>query len=206
LPGIVQFVEKLAYYEGHGFSRGLAAKYAKHLRGTVLDVGCGTGGFGRLCPWLDVYGIDNDARALQLASQYERTTLADLNTGQLPYADESFDSVLCKDILEHLAEPWLLVSEIKRVLRYGGSVVASTVQARPRRVWADYTHIRGFSSGAFRLMFEDVGFHVGRVTPMGGVPMSERLRLVHLLPYLLRVPPFSTFWASSWELVGRKVT
>lgn len=73
-------------------------------------------------------------------------------------------------------------------------------------VWADYTHIRGFTPGAFRLMFEDVGFHVGRVTPMGGAPLSERLRFVHLLPYLLRVPPFSAFWASSWELVGRKVT
>jgi 2-polyprenyl-3-methyl-5-hydroxy-6-metoxy-1,4-benzoquinol methylase len=199
-------VEKLAYYERHGFSRGLAVKYAKHLRGTVLDVGCGTGGFGRLCPWLEVYGIDNDIGALKIASQYETTTLADVSTGELPYADESFDSVLCKDVLEHLAEPWLLVSEVKRVLRDGGTVVASTVQARPKRVWADYTHIRGFTPTALRLMFEDAGFHVGGVTPMGGVPLSERLRFVHLLPYLLRVPPFSGFWASSWELVATKTS
>ena len=204
MRSIVLLVEKLAYYDEHGFSRGLAAKYAKHLRGTVLDGG--TGGFGRLCPWLDVHGIDNDAGALRVASQYETTTLADISTGRLPYADESFDSVLCKDILEHLPEPWLLVSDIKRVLRDGGAIVASTVQARPRRVWADYTHIRGFTAEAFRLMFEDAGFCVGGVTPMGGVPLSDRLRFVHLLPYLLRAPPFSALWASSWELVAKKAS
>jgi SAM-dependent methyltransferase len=206
LDGIVLLVEKLAYYRDHDFSRGLAQRYSKHLRGSVLDVGCGTGGFGRLCPWLDVYGVDNDAGALQVASKYETTTLADISTGQLPYGDESFDSVLCKDILEHLPEPWLLVADIKRVLRNSGAVVASTVQARPKRVWADYTHIRGFTHDAFRLMFEDAGFRVGGVTPMGGVPLSDRLRFVHLLPYLLRLPPFSALWASSWELVAQKAS
>jgi SAM-dependent methyltransferase len=107
---------------GRGFSRRLAALYAKDLRGTVLDVGCGTGGFGRLCPCSTYTELTTIPQALKVASQYEKTTLDDLNSGQLPYADESFAAVLCECLLKQLAEPWLLVSEIQRVLRDGGTV------------------------------------------------------------------------------------
>ncbi len=72
-----------------------------------------------------------------------------------PYGDDFFDAVLARDILEHLREPWLTLREARRVLRPGGIIVASVVMAEPQAVWADYTHVRGFTRSSVDLMFRD---------------------------------------------------
>lgn len=52
----------------------------------------------------------------------------------LPYADASFDLVLACDVLEHLVDDRRAVSEIRRVLRPGGTLLC-TVPADPR-LWS----------------------------------------------------------------------
>ena len=91
-----------------------------------------------------------------------------------------------------------------RVTRRGGVIVASVVMARPQRVWADYTHLRGFTRESARLLLEDAGFAVEAIWRMGGVPLSDRLGFMDLVPHLLRVPLFDALWGSSWELRARK--
>ncbi len=49
--------------------------------------------------------------------------LADLNKPVLSLKDSEFDLVIAKDILEHLQEPSILLSEIKRVLKPSGYAV-----------------------------------------------------------------------------------
>jgi len=201
-------VRKLAYYRNDGMPSGLARMYFAHFDGArkVLDVGCGTGALGRYrpSPDIEVHGVDIDAGAVELAAQHEAAVRLDLDREPLPYPDETFDAVLAKDIFEHVRQPGPLAREIHRVMIPGGVLIASVVMDKPSAVWADYTHVRGFSRRAARTLLEDAGFTVERVWPMGGVPLSNRLHLMPLVPYVLRLPPFSQIWASSWELRARK--
>ena len=44
----------------------------------------------------------------------------------LPFVDESFDGVWIQAVLEHVLDPWVVTSEIHRVLKPGGVVYADT--------------------------------------------------------------------------------
>ncbi len=197
-------VEKQAYYRESGMPAALARRYYREFAGarTILDVGCGTGDFGRLrpSPGVVVNGVDVDAGAVAQAAQHERAVRVDLDAMPLPYADASFDAVLAKDIFEHVQDPGRLAREVYRVTRRSGVVVASVVMARPQRVWADYTHVRGFTRESARMLLEDAGFTVEAIWRMGGVPLSDRLGFTDMVPQLLRVPVFDALWGSSWEL------
>lgn len=196
-------VPKHGYYADRTLKPTLARRYFGLLGDVrrVLDVGCGTGELGLHAPHgVEVVGIDADPGAVALAAAHETALVVDIDREALPFPAGSFDGVVAKDVLEHLQDPVRAVREIHRVLASGGVVVASLVMARPRRVWADYTHVRGFTAEAARLLFVDQGFEVCRIDPMGGVPLSNRLGFMDAVPQLLRLPVLSQLYASSWEL------
>jgi SAM-dependent methyltransferase len=199
---------KQAYYRSRRMPTSLPALYFRQLRGArrVLDLGCGTGDLGRHARGhdADIFGVDIDVGALKQAARFERVICLDLESASLPYADATFDAVVAKDIFEHVQDPGRLAREVARVTRPGGMVVASVVMARPRAVWADYTHVRGFTRHTASQLLEDAGLRVEQVWRMGGVPLTGRLGLVWLVPALLRLPGCNQLWASSWELRARR--
>jgi SAM-dependent methyltransferase len=91
-----------------------------------LDVGCGTGVFmqqliQRGCKSL--HGIDglNPFNEIPLKRGYKSLKIInDLNYDPLPYENDKFHFVVCKDVLEHLINPKFLLYEISRVLMPGG--------------------------------------------------------------------------------------
>lgn len=189
---------------------GLAARYFREVGDArrILDVGCGAGDLGRHrpSPDIEIHGVDVDPEALREAARFETVRRVDLDASPLPHEDASFDAVLARDIFEHVRDPAGLAREIHRVTRPGGVLLASVVMARPRAVWSDYTHVRGFTRRSATLLLEDAGFQVRRVWRMGGVPLSERLHLTWLLPQLLRAPVLNQLYATSWELSAVKRT
>lgn len=50
------------------------------------------------------------------------------NAECLPFAENTFDTVLCSELIEHCAQPCWVVEEISRVLRPGGYVILSAPQ------------------------------------------------------------------------------
>jgi SAM-dependent methyltransferase len=94
----------------------------------VLEVGCGPGELSeRIARELgaDVVAIDLSERMVELAR--ERGVKADVGDVQeLPFDDESFDCVVAAWMLYHVADVDLGLSEIGRVLRRGGHLVAVT--------------------------------------------------------------------------------
>ena len=48
----------------------------------------------------------------------------------LPFPDASFDTVICYEVVEHVADPGALTAEIRRVLRSGGTLGGSTPNHR----------------------------------------------------------------------------
>lgn len=197
-----------AYYASRGLRPAVARRYYRllHPATEILDVGCGTGDFGRYRPHdgVVVHGIDGDAGAVASARMHERAVHGNLDGAPLPYADGVFDGVLARDIFEHVHDPLALARELRRVLRPGGTLVVSLVMAKPSAVWNDYTHLRGFTRSAAEGLLRDGGFTIERVWRMGGVPMMSRLGLIDAVPTLLRLPLVGHLWAVSWELLARR--
>jgi SAM-dependent methyltransferase len=172
----------------------------------ILDLGCGQGDVGRYRPERVrcVVGADASEDVLRVAASYEAVCRWDGDCGALPFRDAVFDGIIAKDVLEHIVRPWLIVAELHRVLRNGGLVIASVPMARASAVWDDYTHVRGFTRGALRALFEDNGFVAQKLVLMGGVPLVGRAGLAHWLPRILAVPPLGRLFGSSYMIVVSK--
>ena len=186
----------------------VARFYWSHLIGVrqVLDLGCSNGDLGRYKPAsVQVYGLDLDPLLLAKAQHFEIVQEWDLDRPDpLPFPDDYFDAVVAKDILEHLQKPWRTLAETRRVMRPGGLLLASVICERGHRTWSDYTHVRGFTMRSARQLFADAGLEVLSTWRMGGVPLTSRLNVIGLIPYLLRFSPFDWLWTSSYEIKARR--
>lgn len=95
-------------------------------RARLLDVGASHGlislALAGRCAY--VAGVDVDATALRAAAAEprdpERAGFARASGMALPFADASFDVVVCNHVYEHVPDPLRLMAEIARVLRPGG--------------------------------------------------------------------------------------
>jgi SAM-dependent methyltransferase len=85
---------------------------------------------------------------------------------RLPFADSSFDCVICSEVLEHIPEHEKAISEILRVLKNGKSLTVSVPRYFPERIcWAlshEYHnetggHIRIYKRNELIKMLEDAG-------------------------------------------------
>jgi SAM-dependent methyltransferase len=117
------------------------AAYARLLEAEVtraqawLDLGCGhyfvpdwlTVRMGASAP-RTIVGVDLDAEALRKHQGLSHKLVANGET--LPFRDASFDLVTMNMVLEHVREPQLLIREVTRVLRRGGTFVVHTPNAR----------------------------------------------------------------------------
>jgi len=113
----------------------------------VLDVGCGTGilartAADRVAPSGRVVGLDLNegmlavARRLRPDLEWRRGDAADL-----PFADETFDAVLCQSALMFFPDPSRALAEMARVSRTAGTVgvqVYASLDAQPAyRPWVE---------------------------------------------------------------------
>ncbi|HEX6652045.1 MAG TPA: methyltransferase domain-containing protein [Thermoleophilaceae bacterium] len=94
----------------------------------ALDVGCGD---GRLTAHLDageLTGADVSAVALGRArSRLPDARLVELDPdAPLPLGDAEFDLILVAETLEHVRDVQLFMSEVRRVLRPGGTLALTT--------------------------------------------------------------------------------
>ncbi len=152
----------------------------------VLDLGCRDGALTRAyAEGNDVVGVDADREALAEAEKLGiETRWADLDQ-PLDFADASFDVVAAGELLEHLRDPQRLVAEIRRVLRPGGTFVASVPNAyrlKGRLLFLigrppenDPTHLQMFSGADVRALL--AGFDEPRLHFVAGrlVPLHPRL-------------------------------
>lgn len=104
----------------------------------VLEVGCGAGmGLGYLARTAcRVVGGDYSRKLLCLAREHyrDRVPLFQLDAQRLPFRERSFDVVILYEAIYYLAEPDRFVSECRRVLRAGGTVLICTVNPE----WRDF--------------------------------------------------------------------
>jgi SAM-dependent methyltransferase len=96
-----------------------AAELGAGPRVRVLDVGCGVKPY---------YPFFADVASEYVGVDAVENPMADLRglVEALPVEDASFDVVLCTQVLEHCGDPARAVRELRRVIRPGGRVLAST--------------------------------------------------------------------------------
>jgi len=103
----------------------------------VLDCGCGTGAnSGRLAKrGSEVVGLDLSKKALlQAKKRYREPHFVLGDTTELPFREASFDVIICSDVLEHIPEDNLAMSEISRSLIDEGTAIF-TVPIDIERGW-----------------------------------------------------------------------
>ncbi len=98
----------------------LYPRLARHLSGRVLDVGCGIGDF--LAYRAGTVGVDVNPRTVDWCRQ-QGLNASVMDPDVLPFADSDFDGVVLDNVLEHLADPVPLLSEIRRVLVQEGCLL-----------------------------------------------------------------------------------
>ena len=92
----------------------------------MLDVGGGPGYFadGVRAGRGDVPSVDSDVGEMSMVAEPRPGSV--LGSGMaLPFADASVDVCYSSNVLEHVAEPWLMADEMVRVTRPGGLVFIS---------------------------------------------------------------------------------
>lgn len=176
----------------------------------ALDLGCGLGEMGdwlrEAFPGARVVGLDVDARKLVEARASGIRVPLVRGTGlQLPFPDGTFDLVTMLEVIEHFADPIVLLREVRRVTSVGGLLVVSTpnrssitawtgrpmhrILGRPRWNAWDESHKRLYVP---RELSEDLtrsGFQVRRVA--GFWPLPEGIqRFPARIPDLRRVRGF----------------
>lgn len=135
----------------------------RHIHGRLLDVGCGTKDKELLLGDLvEAYiGVDHVESIHDLAA-------ADLlgTAYEVPVAGESFDSLLCTSVLEHLERPQAALVEAHRVLKPEG-IALYTMPL----FWHLHEEPRDFfryTKYGLRHLFETAGFDVVEIRALSG--------------------------------------
>jgi ubiquinone/menaquinone biosynthesis C-methylase UbiE len=121
------FSDSNQWYVNH-----LTAEFPSHLA-NILDLGCGPADvpvrIARAKPSARITAVDGSAEMLKLARAAITAAGLDaritLHLGLLPglaLPENSFDAILCKDMLHHLHDPQVLWSETKRLARPGAAI------------------------------------------------------------------------------------
>ena len=108
--------------------------------GNILDVGCGRGFYAKavnaLYPGAAVVGVDYSAAHLAVArEQTPAAGFARADARALPFPNGAFDAVVCSEVLEHIVEDDLALSEIGRVLSDDGLLLISVPHRRYPFLW-----------------------------------------------------------------------
>ena len=152
----------------------------------VLDLGCRDGGLTQAyATGNEIVGVDADREALAAAAKLGiETRWADLDE-PLAFDDASFDVVVAGELLEHLRDPHRVVADAQRVLRPGGTFVASVPNAfrlknRVRFLLGrdpedDPTHLHMFSPDKVRKLLN--GFEEPRLHFIAGRLVGLQSRL-----------------------------
>ena len=202
---------------GETIERLLGGVAGEHRDPTLLDVGCWDGELSGRCGaalgakrmlGVEVYegpAAEAEAKGLEVAR-------VDLETGRFPWEDGSVDVVVCNQVLEHLKNVWLPMTEIHRVLRPGGHAVLSVpnlaslhnrvmlaLGRQPTSIRVLGPHVRGYAFGEFRdLVALGGAYEVQRALTAGFYPLPARFSR-----------PFSSLWTGAGHttiVLARKTT
>ncbi|MEO1552347.1 MAG: class I SAM-dependent methyltransferase [Pseudomonadota bacterium] len=144
----------------------------------VLDLGCGEGRHVHglyMLGHLDIVGIDLDPDSLKKAEdglatlpkpagdEIAKVVFETGDATALRFEDDSFDAIICSEVLEHLPDYDAALTEMRRVLKPDGKLCISVPHAWPERIcWqlAPPPNGYAFEPGGHIRIFDEVDLKV----------------------------------------------
>jgi ubiquinone/menaquinone biosynthesis C-methylase UbiE len=139
----------------------------------LLDAGCGEQRFKKYCAHINYVAMDfaeydglGDGSGLQTGSfdQSNLDIVADIT--DIPEPDESFDAIMCIEVIEHVHNPVQAINELTRLLKPGGTMIMTAPFASLTH-FAPYHYATGFNRYFYEYHAERLGLHVTEITPNG---------------------------------------
>ncbi|MBL7699255.1 MAG: class I SAM-dependent methyltransferase [Chitinophagaceae bacterium] len=130
--GLINFLQKQSFQPNlfglflnpfYFIRRGLflnIKKMAPRLSGRLLDFGCGRKPYENLFSVDEYIGIDME----NTGHEHKNSKIDVFYDGKnIPFPDNSFDSVFCSEVFEHIFNLDEIIVEIKRVMKTGGKML-----------------------------------------------------------------------------------
>jgi len=157
------------------------SKALPKVQGSLLDVGCGAQIYRILLPANVTYlGLDTDNAKQHFG--YEVPDTVYCNSNHWPVEDQSFDWILCTEVLEHIPEVSPFLERLSMALRPNGHLLL-TVPFAARWHFIPHDYWRFTPSGLNQILqnagFEDIHIHAR------GNPLSVACYKLMALPLML---------------------
>lgn len=170
-------------------------------RGSLLDIGCGTGYFVKRAQELgfSAHGIETTERSVKSGRSFfnlDTIHATDLKGYIDKFPGSKFDVITLFQVLEHVEDPMLLLREIKQVLVENGTLVIA-VPLRDR--WPDTSgeegdypphHLTRWSPESLEYILRMNGFRI-RKQLIENFPLRNMPTFIY--SYILKLAPFLTY-------------
>lgn len=174
----------------------------------AVDIGCGGGRIAEYLLSRDVnyLGIDISKSAVDSCKNKGINALECDFSKNIPLKDDSYDSAICFEVLEHLTSPSSCMTEIYRILKPDGIIIGSVPNiafvgnrlllllglfntggspaTSLRKPWKD-PHIRFFTVGTLKSFIEESNFKSIKLS--GKRLMPSDCPLIYRLPILKNI-------------------
>lgn len=172
----------------------------------VLEIGCGS---GETLNYLQSNGIANNVTGIDIVkireshqSNLDRFIAGNIENINLDFSKNSFDLILCGDVLEHLINPWEALKRLKPFLKDDGYLIASIPNIRFYKVLykvfisgdfkyenegiLDKTHLRFFCYKNIIDLFNSSGYKIDKIVSDFDVVKCKRTYANKVLFHLFR--------------------
>jgi len=148
----------------------------KYITGKTLDYGAGNAKYKNL-----ITPHASEYLTFDMVPGEQIDIVGDAH--QTPFTDNSFDTIVSTQLLEHVEKPWVVVSEMRRILKPGGFCIITAPFLVPYH--ADpYDFFRYTREGLVKL-FENEGFKIELSGSYGKTPLvlAEMIHFSLFSPY-----------------------
>lgn len=161
---------------------------SQYIKGFLLDAGCGEKPYSLIYEELTEKNIGCDVEYC-IHDQAAVDVFATLDN--LPFPNTVFDTVLCTNVLEHVAENEKAFSELSRVLKYNGHMLISVPFLYPAHE-APHDFYRYSFYGLIHQMKKN-GLDIIEAIPWGGIGMMILVYCNLFLCRFLKVGVINSF-------------
>lgn len=113
------------YYFSRKMLYDCVKRYASYAMGRCMDFGCG------ISPYKKLLAVD-EYIGVEIETEDKKPGIIYYDGYKLPFADESFDSIISSEVFEHVFNIEDIVAELNRVLKPGGMMLLTIPFAYPR--------------------------------------------------------------------------
>ena len=166
-------ISNTPFYSGYfcrsRLDRAIASQIPR-VRGVFLDVGCG------IKPYEKIFGkyVDKYYGIEYSSDSGYRGNRADVagDASEMPFADESFDTILCTEVMEHVMNPEKVIAEFARILKPGGAAIVTVPFFFPIHDTFDFFR---YTDKGIAVIMERYGLEIEEVRPLSGTGVTIAL-------------------------------